>query len=235
MDDLRPFWGMEPATIRSLAAHMHEDDNNGVSGLHIRNGKVWKVTNENWRVETMREMVERFVRHLPDMDIAMNRLDQPRVVVPFEDMQVLLEKEASTRQIHPEAAAEWTKGMPGLWVENDTAPIITDPEFFLAPGKQYMLIAKEACPPDSHARREDSSTRSAEVLYKDDRGGFVTNFNLSSDLCTVGPEIESKHGFLFAPSTVVASRKLLPIFGECKVNVNNDILFPVCGMGHPCA
>lgn len=115
----------------------------------------------------------------------------------------------------------------GLLKENDTAPVITDPKFFLAPGKQYMLIAKEACPPESHARKEDSSTRSAEVLYKDDLGGFITNFNLSSDLCTVGPEVESKHGFLFAPSTVVASRKLLPIFGECKVNVNNDILFPV--------
>lgn len=115
----------------------------------------------------------------------------------------------------------------GLFKENDTAAVITDPEFFLAPGKQYMLIAKEACPPESHARNEDSSTRSAEVLYKEDHGGFITNFNLSSDLCTVGPEVESKHGFLFAPSTVVASKKLLPVFGECKVNVNNDILFPV--------
>lgn len=227
MDDLRPFWGMDPATIRSQAARMHEDESNGISGLHIRDGRVWKTTNANWRVETMQQMVERFVHNLPDMDIAMNRLDQPRVVVPFDDMQELLAKEASTRQILPDAAAEWTKNMPGLWKGKDAEPTITDPEFFLAPGKQYMLIAKEACPPDSHARQQNSSSRSAEVLYKDDRGGFITNFNLSSDLCTVGPEVESKHGFLFAPSTVVASKKLLPIFGECKVNVNNDILFPV--------
>lgn len=226
MDDLRPFWGVDPAIIRSYAAHLHEDEGNGVSGLHIRDGKVWTVTNANWRVETMQAMVGNFVKHLPDMDIAMNRLDQSRVVVPFEDMQALLAKEESTRQLHPEAVAEWTKDMPGLWNETDTSAVITDPGFFPAHGQQYMLIAKEGCPPDSHARREDSSTRSAELLYKDNEGGFITNFNLSSDLCTVGPEVQSKHGYLFAPSTIVASKKLLPIFGECKVNVNNDILFP---------
>ncbi|KAE8450914.1 hypothetical protein EG329_005354 [Mollisiaceae sp. DMI_Dod_QoI] len=224
--DLRPFWGLEPAAIRSLAAHMHEDESNGVSGLHIRDKRVWKLTNANWRVETMRDMVESFVEYLPDMDIAMNRHDQPRVVVPWDDIQALLSKEASARQIYPDAADEWTKDMHGLLKENDTEPVIIDPEFFQAPGKQYMLIAKEACPPDSHARKEGSSIRSAELLYKDNRGGFITNFNLSSDLCTVGPEIESKHGFLFAPSTIVASKKLLPIFGESKVNVNADILFP---------
>jgi hypothetical protein len=171
-------------------------------------------------------MVDKFVVYLPDMDIAMNRLDQPRVVVPWDDMQALLATEASTRRVAPDAYAEWTKNMTGFLKDNDTAPVITNPEFFSAPGQQYMLIAKEACPPESHARDGGFSMSSAEALYKDTKGGFVTNFNRSSDLCTVGPEIQDEHGFLFAPSTIVASKKLLPIFGECKVNVNSDILFP---------
>ncbi|PSS13111.1 glycosyltransferase family 90 protein [Amorphotheca resinae ATCC 22711] len=226
MDDLRPFWGVEPSTIRSLAAHMSENPDSGVSGLHIRNKKIWKLTNANWRMDTFAKLVEKFVKYLPDMDIAMNRLDQPRVVVPWDDMQALLAKEAESRRILPEVLPEWTKDMEGLLKDNDTAPLITDPQWFSAPGQQYMLIAKEACPPESHARVSNSSSTSAESLYKDPRGGFITNFNRSSDLCTVGPEIQDKHGFLFAPSTVVASRQLLPIFGECKVNVNSDILFP---------
>jgi hypothetical protein len=226
MDDLRPFWGIEPAVIRSFAAHLSEDDANGVSGLHIRDGEIWKLTNQNWRVETFAEMVKPFVEYLPDMDIAMNKLDQPRTVVPWDDMQALLTTEAKSRHIYPDAAAEWTKDMKGFLKENDTDPVISDPKFFSAPGQQYMLIAKEACPPESHARDGVSSLSSAEALYKDPRGGFITNFNRSSDLCTVGPEIESKHGFLFAPSSIVASKLLLPIFGECKVNVNSDILFP---------
>lgn len=226
MDDLRPFWGVEPAVIRSLAAHMSEDESNGISGLHIRDKKIWKLTNPNWRVETLAKMVEQFVQYLPDMDIAMNRLDQPRVVVPWDDMQALLAAEAKSRHILVESLAEWTKNMSGFLKENDTAPVITDPQFFSAPGQQYMLIAKEACPPQSHARDGISSLSSAESLYKDPEGGFITNFNRSSDLCTIGPEIENKHGFLFAPSTIVASKLLLPIFGECKTNVNSDILFP---------
>jgi hypothetical protein len=226
MDDLRPFWGVEPSVLRSLAAHMHEEEGNGISGIHIRDGKIWHMTRVSWRTQTLAEMLKPFVEKLPDMDIAMNRLDQPRVVVPWDDMQALLKKEAATRQPYPDAAAEWTKNMTGFFAYDDPDPIITDPKFFTAHGRQYMEIAKEGCPPESHARDGKSSLGSAEALYKDPNGGFVTNFNRSSDLCTIGPEIEDKHGFLFAPSSIIASKSLLPIFGECKVNVNNDILFP---------
>ncbi len=226
MDDLRPFWGIEPAIIRSYAAHMHEVSGDGISGLHIRDQKIWKLTNDNWRVQTFAEMVKDFVKYLPDMDIAMNRLDQPRVVVPWDDMQALLGKEAANRQVYPDATAEWTKDMAGLYKENDTDPVITDAGWFRASGQQYMLIGKEACPPESHARNPQSPLSSVEAVYKNPQGGFITNFNRSSDLCTIGPEIENKHGFLFAASTVIASKKLLPVFGECKVNVNSDILFP---------
>lgn len=225
MDDLRPFWAIEPSTIRSLAAHMSEDEANGVSGLHIRDNKIWKTTNANWRMDTFSTLVEKFVKYLPDMDIAMNRLDQPRVVVPWDDMQALLEKEKGTRRIAPEVIPEWTKNMTGFLKDNDTDPIITDPKWFSAPGKQYMLIAKDACPPESPARNKTVSAE-AEVTYKEEQGGFVTNFNRSTDLCTIGPVIEDQHGFLFAPSSIIASNQLLPIFGECKVNVNSDILFP---------
>jgi hypothetical protein len=226
MDDLRPFWGVEPATIRYVAAHMSEDEGVGVSGLHIRDRVIWKMTNSNWRLETFATLVQQFVEYLPDMDIAMNSLDQPRVVVPWDDMQALLQKEEQSRRIAPETLPVWTRNMTGFLTENDTATMITDPHWISAPGQQYMLIAKEACPPESHARNQSSSVAQAESLYKDDRGGFVTNFNRSSDLCTVGPDIQDKHGLLFAASSILASKQLLPIFGECKVNVNNDILFP---------
>lgn len=223
MDDLRPFWGVEPSIIRSLAAHLHEDLKNGISGLHIRDKMVWKLTNQNWRVETMAKMVKRFVEYLPDMDIAMNRLDQPRVVVSWDDMQALLSLETASRQIHAHPSPYWSTNMTGLLNENNTDSVIIDPRFFEAPGTQFMRIAKEACPPNSAAR--NGTFRPADIKYKDSNG-FVTDFNRSSDLCVVGPDIQDKHGFLFASASLSASTKLLPVFGECKVNVNNDILFP---------
>ncbi|KAM3084547.1 hypothetical protein ACMFMF_001901 [Clarireedia jacksonii] len=230
MDDLRPFWGIEPAIIRSYAANLPRVEQDGISGLHIRDGKVWQLTNAGdstkWRVETLAEQVKRFVKYLPDMDIAMNRHDQPRIVVPWDDMQALLASEIASRRIMPESSAEWTKGMTGFYKEDDTEPLLKQPEWFSAAGKQYMDIAKEACPPGSHARDPLSLQATAEATYKSPQGGFITNFNLSSDLCTIGPEIQRQHGFLYAASTVQASKLPLPVFGECKTNINNDILFP---------
>ena len=227
MDDLRPFWAVEPRVIRRLAAHMSEVERDGISGIHIRDKKVVKVTNGSWRSETMVSLIERVVEFLPDMDIALNRLDQPRVVVPWDDLQKLLAKEIDTRQSLPEAPEEFTKGMPDLLnitAEKDTGPR-EDAGWYGAPGKQYLDIAKTACPPESRARDKESQS-DAEARYKNISGGIITNYNLSSDLCTMGPEIQDNHGFMFTASSISATNRLVPVFGECKVNINNDILFP---------
>ncbi|KAL8867895.1 MAG: hypothetical protein Q9174_005361, partial [Haloplaca sp. 1 TL-2023] len=228
MDDLRPFWAIEPKALRNLAANMWRDDKNGVAGIHIRDKKIVKMTNKSWRSETLVTLIEKFVEHLPDLDIAMNRLDQPRVVVPWDDMQKHLTKELETRRTPPNSKAEWSTGLSDLLnVTSDEEPSDKeDPEWFAAHGKQYMETAKIACPPESHARNEAMPKVDAEATYKNPLGGIVTNFNLSSDLCTAGPEIQDLHGFLYSGSTIIPTKRLVPIFGECKVNINSDILFP---------
>jgi hypothetical protein len=230
MDDLRPFWALEPKTIRMYAAHMWENEGDGISGIHVRNKKVAKLTFPSWRSETFRTLVEKFSEHLPDMDIAMNRLDQPRLVVPWEDMQALLAKEYNSRSLPPEAIDSFTTEqtiLADLKVKDpaDDKSERLNPEWFNRAGQQYMEIASLACPPESPAR-SNLSIAEADAMYKSDYGGIVTNFNLSSDLCTIGPAIQNLHGFLYSSSSVVASKLLLPVFGECKVNVNSDILFP---------
>jgi hypothetical protein len=228
MDDLRPFWAVEPKVIRSLAAHMSDDEQFSCAGIHIRNKKVVKLTNQSWRSETLTDLIERFIKYLPDMDIQVNRMDQPRVVVPWEDMQKLLAKEEETRQMPPEVIAEFTTGMSGLLnttMEKDDGPH-EDPGWFGAPGKQYMDIARTACPPEAHANERGASKTDAEATYKNRLGGIITNYNLSTDLCTVGPELQDQHGLLFSSSSLTATKRLVPVFGECKVNVNSDILFP---------
>lgn len=229
MDDLRPFWAVDPKVIRKMAAKLPENEADGVSGVHIRNKRVSFLTNKSWRSEAMANLISPFVKYLPDMDIAINLLDQPRLVVPFEDMQTLLTSEVESRRIFPDAINSFTSGMeffrekskaPGDW---DDA---TNPEWFLYPGKPYMDIAKPACPPESPARNSSITIAEADALYKSELGGLVTNFNLSSDLCTVGPALQDKHGFLYSASSIIASKRLLPIFSECKVSINNDILFP---------
>ncbi len=227
MDDMRPFWAVEPQVLRNLSGLMWTRPDDAIAGIHIRNHKVVKQSNQSWRSETMVTLIEKFIKYLPDMDIAMNRLDQPRVVVPWEDMQSLLAKELETRQTPPETLDEYTAGMSGYLDVGlkDENPPMEDPGWYPAHGKQYMDIAKTACPPESHAR-SNSTVKEAEELYKDKLGGIITNFNRSSDLCTMGPELKDKHGFLYSSSSVIATKRLVPVFGECKVNINSDILFP---------
>ena len=230
MDDLRPFWTMKPADIRSHAAHMWEVDDHGVAGIHIRKHKVVKINGISWRSETFRDMLNKFIKHLPDMDIAMNALDQPRVLVPYEDLQEMLEKEAFSRVMHSEAMDSFTSSQPGLLdldikdkaMDNSTR---LDGGWFGHAGKQYMDVAAKACPPESPARR-NYTVAEANALYKEPTAGIVNNFNLSTDLCTVGPVIMDLHGMLFSASSMTPTHRLVPVFGECKVNVNNDILFP---------
>ncbi|MCJ1418672.1 hypothetical protein MMC32_005021 [Xylographa parallela] len=228
MDDLRPFWAIEPTIIRRLAAHMWEVDVDGIAGIHIRNKTIVSLTNRSWRSETMQTLIERFIDHIPDMDIALNRFDQPRVVVPWDDMQGYLDTEMYRRQMLPEAYGEFTTNMNDLLntaIEHDDSPREV-PGWYGAAGRQYMEIAKTACPPESHANERGPNQAAAEARYKSRLGGVVSNFNLSSDLCTIGPEIQDKHGFLFSASSISATKRLVPVFGECKVNVNSDILFP---------
>ncbi|KAL7272164.1 hypothetical protein RUND412_005037 [Rhizina undulata] len=203
-DDLRPFWSIPPAELRKLVKGMPQDDEglSGVGGIHVRNGKV-TATNGNWRTHEFKRMINLFANELPDMDIAMNKLDQPSVVVEWEDLQKHLVEEVTSRSTPPELPmADWVR----------------------APGKPYMELASKACPPGSYARNNDMmDPTEVEKGYKLTSSiGLVTNFNAFSDLCMVGPTFENLHGFLFSASSVIARKKLDPVFGECKVNVNSD-------------
>jgi hypothetical protein len=221
--DLRPFWALPPKEIRQMAARLQESP--GIAGVRIRDHKVVSHS-EGWRVETLAAAVEKLAKHLPDMDIAMNTMDQPRVMATYEDIQKYLQVEESTRATPPGAADEFTQGRDDLY--NETAGINEelDPGWFSVAGKPYMDFAKESCPPESPARNANMTIEDADKLFKSSYGDLISNFTGSTDLCTVGPDLGDKHGFLFSASSNTISRKLLPVFGECKVSVNNDILFP---------
>ncbi|RMZ92485.1 hypothetical protein DV736_g301, partial [Chaetothyriales sp. CBS 134916] len=230
MDDLRPFWAIDPATIRSHAAHMWGDEGgHHAAGIHIRNHKIAKISEGTWGSEVMEQVINNFVSYLPDMDIPMNRQDQPRVLVPWEDMQALLQKEYQARAMPPGSTDSFTANQPGLLDlgteagEHNSTRV--DAGWFNAPGQHYMKIASKACPPYSPARR-NMSADAVNALYKEGLGGFVNNFNLSTDLCTVGPTIDNLHGMLYSASSMTATHTLVPMFSECKTSVNNDILFP---------
>ncbi|TGZ80496.1 hypothetical protein EX30DRAFT_396219 [Ascodesmis nigricans] len=226
--DLRPYWRYSPKELRRLVRGICNEERKvaHLSCFTLRNGKV-TPSDQDWRATEFKKMLEVIKGYLPDMDIAMNRMDQPRVIVPWEDMQAALKVEESSRALPSidKVRNEFTKIDLTEEENAEEGPLPTG-EWFGMKTDNYMDLANVACPPESYARNPDTMSRKAvEATYKLE-SGFVKNFNLSSDLCTVGPIIKDKHGFLFSPSSVSASNKLIPIFGECKVNINSDILFP---------
>lgn len=251
--DLRPFWAVKPSVIRNQAAHLVDKPDYGTSILAVRNGHVY-LPSEYWRPETFIHLLEVFASNLPDMDIILNNLDQPRVVVPWDDLQAMLKTEESSRSVRTDGVQDhFTKGMSNYWVPSEAVPdpswahwIGADriynelkvPEAGVEPapeyewvsysGKPYLEVCAKGCPPESYARNTTSEELrlQAERRYKHKLGGFITNFNISSDICTVGPQIADLHGFMFASTSLLSTSKLVPIFSECKVNVNNDILYP---------
>ncbi|KAF2168235.1 glycosyltransferase family 90 protein [Zasmidium cellare ATCC 36951] len=250
-DDLRPFWAIPPSEIRHYAAHASDDYGHLIATISLRDGQIIQEL-WGWRSETFVKLLQRFARWLPDMDIPMNRMDQPRVIVPWEDMQKHLEVERKGPSLGEEGVADsFSKGKNGLYVPSphypepvwlnrfnpflypiehnrDQGGLPAAYEWFNYAGGQFMDLAAKACPPNSYARNADTQkhAKEAEKSYKHILGGFVTNFNASTDLCTVGPQISHLHGMLYASTSMQVTHKLIPIFSECKTNVNSDILFP---------
>lgn len=228
MDDLRPFWAIEPSILRTHAAYMWENPDHAIGTIHIREGKVVKIDQECPKSKTMSEMFHNFVQYLPDMDIAMNKLDTPRVVMNWTNLQRHLAAEVQSRVILPEIVDSFTSNQTRLTKldsnhsDDDTK---YDSEWFAATGTQYMTIAKDACPPESPMNSR-IPVEEANDMFKEVLGGIVKDGNRSTDLCTVGPAVQDKHGMLFAANRVLATQKLVPVFSDSKLSVNNDILFP---------
>ncbi|KAF3904194.1 hypothetical protein AA313_de0210101 [Arthrobotrys entomopaga] len=168
-------------------------------------------------------MLQAVAKYLPNLDIAMNTLDEPRVVVPWDDIQYHLEIERRSRILPTHSLNKFSKI---VWEVKDEEINDIDLGFFDQSGKPYMDLASKSCPPDSYVRSPGNHIHKIESYFKDPASGIILNYNLSTDLCTVGPLISNLHGFLLSSSDTIATQKLVPIFGECKVNVNNDILFP---------
>ncbi|KAM0495723.1 hypothetical protein ACHAQF_007089 [Verticillium nonalfalfae] len=92
--DLKPFWGRSPAALREQTRHMLSYTPwLSMAGIKIRNGTVKIMPgvpgSHAWMMSAMREMIEPFAQHLPDLDFVMNLNDEPRVAVPYEVMNKL--------------------------------------------------------------------------------------------------------------------------------------------------
>lgn len=86
--DLEPFWGMQPAAMRKESWDFEMT-------IHIRDGVANSTSDWFWTVIWL-DLIKTVDHLLPDMDLALNAMDEPRLVVPWEDVQKYMKKASKT-------------------------------------------------------------------------------------------------------------------------------------------
>ena len=229
IEDLRPFWGISPAQIRLLSRQVVSDPFNEVSELVVRNGSATLGPNflptHRWMLDGVLDLIKNFTQYLPDMDLAFNLNDEPRVAVPYRRLQELRDA-GSGNHIKSSVSLNWGKDRAKNWLKpEDVEPTIVFKDHSRT---NSFSIGSIACPPTSYAQRVhawDASRLCTSCAAPHSNGVFLSNWTLSGSPCHQ-PDLRNLHGFYLSPAAFKPSHELLPIFSQSKVEGYADILYP---------
>ncbi|KAG5949368.1 hypothetical protein E4U53_005900 [Claviceps sorghi] len=220
--DLEPFWGVDPGPLRRAASQFEMT-------INVRDGVASAESDWFW-TQVWLNMTKTVQHLLPDMDIALNAMDEPRIVMPWEEINKYMKKASERRKL---PAAKSMKNGFRPWPAPKTGNLAgkianknwEHDEFF-------WKIVRRGCGPDSLARTTELQTSFADPpnitnkyaqphLHK----GFVSNFTMSADVCHQ-PDLQGLEGILIHPLTVMSTKTFFPMFGGSKLTVNNEVLLP---------
>lgn len=224
--DIRPFWGLDPVDIREMAHGQPQV-------IRVRGGNASFETDNPDRppfIQIWTKLISEMSEYLPDLDMAVNVMDESRILVPFEKMETYVATEALSRELFPpdEAISTFTD-----YQALDRDPVFFEPDWITNDSNRYWNHVRAACPPGSPARRVEAFPnfeQPIDALYPlpprhYTHEGFVRNFTASKDVCTQ-PHMRGLHGTFIESVSISTSHELLPMFGGCKLPQNNEILIP---------
>ncbi|KAI1828339.1 hypothetical protein F4861DRAFT_489756 [Xylaria intraflava] len=227
-ETMTPFWGLKPATIRERAAEALGFDN-ALLGIQIRGGEITHIEGgSDWQREATAGMMEKFLKWLPDMDLCFNLHDEPRVVVPHDDMARLVRKAkevnmpAANKAEPRNAFTENPKGLnDGTRFEESRVT-----RFNVFAHQPTWTHSRMSCSPDSPSRGLEEEERLDDVSkYGLGELGFVYNASAMSNIC-YSPSLSSTFGFFDRPNAYNVVHDLFPIFSQSKISSYADILYP---------
>lgn len=244
-DMLRPFWGLSPVTIRRRTREVLGNAENMLLGVLIRGGSITHIGGgQPWMQESFRRMIGNFSNGLGDvdLDIAINLHDEPRVLVPSEDLERLIQKgKNAIRRLNgkdKKVSAKWSK-MKDMII-GDRFEQVTGTRFTVMHQQQTWITSRMSCPVDSPARADldnDAFTPSASCLYSEcaskdkkshfaiSRLGLLHNMTAHADPC-IHPTLAEKHGLFSGAHAFSVSHELVAIFSHSKPQNFQDLLVP---------
>ena len=225
---LLPFWGLPPSVIRARAREALGFDN-ALVGIYVRTGQIVSATGgSEWLQKAVLGMVSKHREYLPDMDLAFNVHDEPRVIVPHDDLSRLV-------------ATAIDKAMPIALKNQAPKNVWSERPKDVDDGKRYNEVrftrfnkfahqptwtnSRMSCSPQSPARALDENYTDDPSSFAFSDLGFISNKTAFSDICLT-PSLRERYGFFNRPNAYNIVHDLFPIFSQSKVSSYQDILYP---------
>lgn len=209
MVTLEPFWGVSAAELRSRvdaafgASHLIRFDiSNAVLSFDLEKSTHWMPHQvESWLPPNWLQLLE-------NMTFAVNLLDEPRILSPFDDLSRILDYARTTQSAEERTPTLENSGRGKAEVA------------FLKIGKQITWPEMaSACSDQSPALVQSHVDGGDQVLE------FVANVTGCLDVC-LQPKLHKMHGIFVSPDSLDITHSLVPIFSQGKPSIFNDILFP---------
>ncbi|KAL4915461.1 endoplasmic reticulum-resident kdel protein [Aspergillus aurantiobrunneus] len=223
-DDLSPYWAMEPREMRRRASGWDPR-------IILRNHHQTPVggAGPGW-MEGWMDLISTIQQFLPDMDIPVNGMDEPRIIISWEALTEFRAQDHIHQLFLPsDTAVDEYMTLPAF--DPAHPPELAMPTF-LGADHAFWEIMRHACPPESPGRSSnipkiDFAHPPPEFFnYRNfSSTGYVEDFERSKDPCWRA-ELQALHGSFIEPISVSTSHELTPLFGGSKLTVNNEILIP---------
>lgn len=229
---LMPFWALEPFVIRERTREVIGYDNALIAVL-IRDGEVKLMEGGGdmyaWHRDATPVMLKNFIQHLPDMDLAFNIHDEPRIVLQNDHLDrhinIALHETMPRALSNPKPRNSFSS-KPADMNAGDRIKEYRTTRFNRYAHQPTWYDSRTSCPPDSAARRflNDSETDDLQ-LYTTSSLHFISNTTAATDICNT-PSLRYNLGFFDRPNAFDVAHELIPIFSQSKVSSFQDILYP---------
>lgn len=228
---LLPFWALEPAVLRERTREAIGFDN-AMIAVMIRDGKVSKIEGggdgAEWHRNATRDMLQGFVHYLPDMDLAFNVHDEPRVVLQHDDLTryVRIATNVSIPLAYNNAQLlnRWSS-RPADLGDGTRIEEYKTTRFNRFAHQATWTTSRLSCSPESAARSLSESAEDNSTTYTSSPLGFVENTTAFSDICN-SPSLQRTFGFFDRPNAFDVTHDLFPIFSQSKISSFQDIIYP---------
>ncbi|KAL9603270.1 MAG: hypothetical protein Q9219_001292 [cf. Caloplaca sp. 3 TL-2023] len=225
---LLPFWALDPALVRGRAREALGFDN-ALLGILIRDGAVVSAAGGlEWQQKSTVGMMEGFIKYLPDMDLPFNIHDEPRVVVPSDDLSRLVamakDKTMPVSFTNPSPRNSWSP-RPADVDDGKRFSDFKTTRFNTFAHQPTWTNSRLSCLPESPARALDETIRDDLSSFGFSELGFISNHTAFADIC-LSPSLQERFGFFGRPNAFKIVHDLFPIFSQSKISSYQDILYP---------